>query len=97
MAVYGNSRNGGNVTEQGFEGLQFHQDSFTLLRAAYRLADKLPEYERYNLSDRMRRAVTSVVLNIAEGYGRYHYLDRVKFRNYCPCVCKRNGALFYHC
>ena len=27
----------------------------------------------------MRRASCSVLLNIAEGYGRYHYLDRLRF------------------
>ena len=27
----------------------------------------------------MRKAAASVVLNIAEGYGRYHYLDSLRF------------------
>ncbi|MEA5567120.1 four helix bundle protein [Anabaena sp. UHCC 0399] len=46
---------------------------------AYRLANRLPDCERYNLSDHSRRAASSVLLNIAEGYGRYHYLDRLRF------------------
>ncbi|MBJ7296731.1 four helix bundle protein [Anabaena sp. UHCC 0187] len=29
--------------------------------------------------DQLRRASCSVLLNIAEGYGRYHYLDRLRF------------------
>lgn len=65
--------------QDGFEGLDFYQDSLKLVKAAYQLADSLPEYERYNLSDQLRRAAVSVPLNIAEGYGRYHYLDRLRF------------------
>jgi four helix bundle protein len=65
--------------DKGFEYLDFYQDSLKLLKAAYRLADSLPDYERYNLSDQLRRAACSILLNIAEGYGRYHYLDRLRF------------------
>ncbi|MEH1765715.1 four helix bundle protein [Nostoc sp.] len=65
--------------DRGFESLDFYQDSLKLLKAAYRLADKLPNFERYNLSDQLRRSACSVLLNIAEGYGRYHYLDRLRF------------------
>ncbi|MDZ8032743.1 four helix bundle protein [Nostoc sp. DedSLP04] len=65
--------------DRGFESLDFYQDSVKLLKAAYRLADRLPTFERYNLSEQLRRSACSVLLNIAEGYGRYHYLDRLRF------------------
>ncbi|TFI56262.1 four helix bundle protein [Mastigocladus laminosus UU774] len=65
--------------DRGFESLDFYQDGLKLLKAAYRLAHSLPDYERYNLSEQLRRAACSVLLNIAEGYGRYHYLDRLRF------------------
>ena len=39
----------------------------------------LPASEKYNLADRLKRAATSVPANIAEGHGRYHYLDNVRF------------------
>jgi four helix bundle protein len=67
------------VIDKGFESLEFYQDSLKLLKATYRLAKDLPDCERYNLSDQMRRASCSVLLNIAEGYGRYHYLERLRF------------------
>lgn len=63
----------------GFESLDFYQDSLILLKASYKLAEGLPNYERYNLSDQLRRASSSILLNTAEGYGRYHYLDRLRF------------------
>lgn len=67
------------MAEQGFENLAFYQDSLKLVKAAYRFASELPDYERYNLADQLRRAACSVALNIAEGYGRYHYLERLRF------------------
>lgn len=67
------------MSDRGFENLEFYKDSLKLLKAAYRLAGSLPDYERYNLADQLRRAVVSIGLNIAEGYGRYHFLDRLRF------------------
>jgi len=37
--------------------------------AIYEFAASLPEAEKYNLASQLRRAVTSVPLNIAEGCG----------------------------
>ncbi len=65
--------------ERGFEDLECYQLALQVLREAYRVARLLPPEERYNLSDQLRRSATSVVLNIAEGYGRYHYLDSLRF------------------
>jgi four helix bundle protein len=65
--------------ERGFETLACYQLALKLLRTAYDLAGQLPDYEKYNLADQLRRAAVSVVLNIAEGYGRYHYLDKLRF------------------
>lgn len=63
----------------GFEDLECYQLATQVLKEAYALAGRLPAVERHNLADQMRRAATSAVLSIAEGYGRYHYLDRLRF------------------
>lgn len=39
----------------------------------------LPKEERYRLGDQLLRAARSTTANIAEGYGRFHYLDNAKF------------------
>lgn len=39
----------------------------------------LPAEEKYRLADQLIRAARSTTANIAEGYGRYHYMDNRKF------------------
>lgn len=39
----------------------------------------LPKEERYRLGDQLLRAARSITANIAEGYGRFHFLDAEKF------------------
>lgn len=39
----------------------------------------LPKDERYRLSDQLIRAARSTTANLAEGYGRFHYMDNAKF------------------
>ena len=39
----------------------------------------LPKSEQYRLGDQIIRAARSATANIAEGYGRFHYLDNAKF------------------
>src|SRR5215468_8118797 len=45
----------------------------------YRIAKRLPEIEKFGLASQIRRAAVSLTNNIAEGHGRYHYLDQIKF------------------
>jgi four helix bundle protein len=47
---------------------------------------KLPDAERFDLVDNMRRASRSVTRNIAEGFGRYSYKENVKF-----CIIARGS------
>jgi four helix bundle protein len=65
--------------QRGFEDLECYQLALQVLREAYRVVRRLPAEERYNLADQIRRAAVSAVLSIAEGYGRYHYLDSLRF------------------
>jgi four helix bundle protein len=64
---------------RGFEDLECYQLAMNVFREGYRVASLLPVEEKYNLADQLRRAATSAILNIAEGYGRYHYLDSLRF------------------
>ena len=43
------------------------------------LLPKLPNVEKYSLSQQIRRSVQSIPTNIAEGYGRYYYQEGIRF------------------
>ncbi len=64
---------------RGFEDLDCYKLALQVVREAYGLAKRLPDYEKYDLARQLRRAASSGTLNIAEGYGRYHYLDSLRF------------------
>ncbi len=67
------------MEQRGFEDLECYQLALRVMKEAYDVMKRLPAKEKYNLADQMRRASVSVVLNIAEGYGRYHYLESLRF------------------
>jgi four helix bundle protein len=50
-----------------FEGLRVYQLALEYIDIVYEVTAKLPRSEDYNLSSQMRRAATSIALNIAEG------------------------------
>ena len=63
-----------------FEDLQCWKDCRVLrLFVAKEVFPALPKDERYRLGDQLLRAARSTTANIAEGYGRFHYLDNAKF------------------
>src|ERR1043166_6784685 len=64
---------------QTFEDLEVYQVAREFRKAMYRVAGRLPEEEKFALMNQMRRAAVSLTNNIAEGHGRYHFLEQIKF------------------
>lgn len=62
-----------------FFDLRVYKESKLLVREVYALLDKFPKYETYALGDQLRRAVTSVPSNIAEGSGRFSVKEKIHF------------------
>lgn len=63
-----------------FEDMKAWQACRDLRRfVSRRILPQLPKSEQFRLTDQLYRCSRSTTANIAEGYGRYHYLDKVKF------------------
>ena len=53
-----------------YKGLNVYKKSYELAMSMYKFVLRMPEEEKYGLSSQIRRAATSIPLNIAEGYGK---------------------------
>ena len=55
---------------RSYRDLIVYQKSYKMAKASYELTKNFPEEERYGLTSQVKRALTSIPLNIAEGYGK---------------------------
>ena len=62
-----------------FEDLEVYQVAREFRKMIYRVAKRLPDVEKFGLVSQIRRAAVSLTNNVAEGHGRYHYLEQIKF------------------
>jgi four helix bundle protein len=62
-----------------FEDLETYKIAREFRKSMYQANRKLPAFEKYELGSQMRRAAVSLTNNIAEGHGRFHYLEQIKF------------------
>lgn len=65
-----------------FEKLEIWQLSLSLSKEIYSIIEHLPGEERFNLSSQLRRAVTSISLNIAEGSTSQTDPEQLRFLSY---------------
>ena len=45
----------------------------------YGVTRRLPDFEKFALASQIRRAAGSLTNNMAEGHGRYHFADQLRF------------------
>ena len=62
-----------------FERLEVWQLARKFFKQAYTLIDTFPSRERYNLVDQIRRAATSIALNLAEMTSRSSYKEQAHY------------------
>ena len=55
---------------QSYKDLLVFKRSYEQAKWVYEQAKRFPKEERYGLTSQMKRAATSIPLNIAEGYGK---------------------------
>ena len=62
-----------------FRQLRVYSNSKELVKYVYTLLQKFPVEEKFALCSQIRRAVTSVPINIAEGFGRFSSKEKTRF------------------
>ena len=66
-------------TTHKFRDLLVWQRSIDYVVDIYKLSGEFPAYERFGLTDQLRRASVSISLNIAEGCGAGSKLEFIRF------------------
>jgi four helix bundle protein len=70
-----------------FENLRVYRDSLDFSKNIYRLTNAFPRQETFGITSQLRRAASSVALNIAEGGA----LTKSEFRNF---LRRARGSLY---
>ena len=68
-----------NATIKNFEDLDVWQKGRDLVIKIYELTGNFPKEELFGIASQLKRASLSIPANIAEGFGRFHFLDKAKF------------------
>jgi four helix bundle protein len=62
-----------------FTDLDVWKEGHKLVIMIYKISGRFPKSETYSLVDQMRRSAVSVTANIAEGFGRQTYKEKLQF------------------
>ena len=69
----------GEKGKRGFEDLECYKLALEVMAQIHAFSKTLPPDEKYDLYAQIRRSSKGVTGNIGEAYGRYHYLDSLRF------------------
>jgi four helix bundle protein len=64
---------------QSFTDLNVWKEGHQLVIAIYTVTKSFPKEELYSITDQMRRSAASITANVAEGFGRQTYKEKVQF------------------
>ena len=63
---------------QSFRDIKVYQKSYKVMIELYKKVQEFPKEELYGLTSQIKRASTSIPLNIAEGYGKRENVNEFK-------------------
>lgn len=64
---------------KNFNDLEVWKLAHQLTIEIYKITMSFPKEELYGMTSQIRRSISSVGANIAEGFERYHYKDKIRF------------------
>ncbi|MEW6084864.1 MAG: four helix bundle protein [Chloroflexota bacterium] len=65
--------------KRGFEDLECYQLALEVMAKVHAFSKTLPPDEKFDLYIQIRRSAKGITGNIGEAYGRYHYLDSLRY------------------
>src|SRR3569833_92371 len=68
-----------NGNYRSFEDLEVYKAARDFRKGMYQVAKSHPNIEKFGLAGQIRRAAVSLTNNLAEGHGRFHILDQIRF------------------
>jgi len=72
---------------QDYRNLEVWQRAMDYVVEIYRFSSSFPEGERFNMASQIRRAATSIPLNISEGAGRESNREFTRYLVYAYSSC----------
>ena len=76
-----------------YKNMEIFQLAYSLAIDIHKMLDRFPEKEKDNITSQMRRAVTSIPLNIAEGSTKKSYREFLNFLGYAYGSAKELDVL----
>jgi len=64
------------------ETIDAYNRSFNLSNRIWSVVIKWDNFEKFGVGSQLTRAADSISANLAEGFGRYHKKDKIKFFRY---------------
>ena len=80
-----------------YKNMEIFKLGYGFCLEVYKILDNLPEKEKDNLTSQLRRAATSIPVNIAEGSVKKSYREFLNFLNYSYGSCKEIDVLLMMC
>jgi four helix bundle protein len=71
----------------GFKNLTVWKKAYNQTLRTYRITKSFPKIETYGIISQMRRASTSIIANIAEGYGKRNLSEYLYFISIAISSC----------
>lgn len=71
--------NHGGEKIKSFTDLNAWKTGYKLVLMIYKITDKFPKEEQFGLVSQLRRAAVSLTSNIAEGFSRNSYKEKLQF------------------
>jgi len=64
---------------RSFQQLDAWKKAHAFILEIYKVTRTFPDEELYGIVSQMKRAASSITANVAEGFSRYHYNDKIRF------------------